>query len=171
MRLSIVLFITTLVLLFNVLALPDTRRAVKQQKEQTTSTSIGRGALPAHQAVGPVYDKAPKLSSEELAEVNERVEEVDLHVPVPEGKRFTKIPPPNSPATQPVNSQPQPVAPGDKNGHQSFESLSSNDLRYQAVHDLNLFETSNPSDVNEPSLGSMGNTIFWTGNWYASVSS
>jgi hypothetical protein len=171
MRLSIVFFITTLVLLFDFFALPDTRRVVQQQTEQTTSTSVGRGALPAHHAVGPIYDKAPALSSEKLAEMNERVEEVDLHVPLPEGKQFTKIPPPTSPATQPVNLQPQSVDLGFRNSPQLFQALSSNDLRYQAVHDLNSLETNFPSEVSEPSLGSMGNTIFWSGNWYASISS
>jgi hypothetical protein len=168
MRLSIVFFVAALILLFEVFARPDTRHPVKQQTEQTT---VGRGALPAHQTVGPIYDKAPALSPEEFGEMNERVEEVDLHVPLPEGKRFTKIPPPNSPPTHPVKSQPQSIDLGFRNSSQSPLALSANDLRYQAVHDLFSSETGSPSEVNEPSLGSMGNTIFWTGNWYASISS
>jgi hypothetical protein len=121
-----------------------------------------------HTTVGPIYDKAPTMTVEQLNETKEKLDDVDLH-PLPPGQPWSQIPAPTSPPTTPITSTPAAMDRSQKLFAEP-EASGPTDFRYQAVHDLSLSETSNTAVVDEPSIGSMGNTILITGNWYASLS-
>jgi hypothetical protein len=137
-------------------------RRVSGHPQVTTGATI----YPEHES-GRVYDKAPLVSKGELKEMRESTEEVDLHPEIPQGEIWETIPAPNSPPTTPVTSMAQEWNPSRESAAQP-EALGPNDFRYQAVHDIS--EVGSTSTVDEPSVGNMGNTILFTGNWYAAVS-
>jgi Calx-beta domain-containing protein/CARDB protein len=121
----------------------------------------------AHKAVGRTSTKPPVINEEEIAERRERIESVNRTVPLAQGEVWTVIPRPTTPPTRPVIANPilqnlsRTAIP---------EALGPNDLRYQVVHDLTLSEIGQPSVVDEPSVGNVGDTVFLTGNWYAARS-
>jgi hypothetical protein len=110
----------------------------------------------------PLLKEPPRMTPEELKKYEEalRKSHVPIIVPVdPEVRPETIIP--TSPETLPTHlPEPDevnvPLAPGT--------------FTFYRVHPLTLAETSNPSSTNEPSLGVNGRVVFWTGNWYASIS-
>ncbi|MBS1792163.1 MAG: pre-peptidase C-terminal domain-containing protein [Acidobacteria bacterium] len=119
--------------------------------------AAGTGSVQPRRATGPVTSELPVLTDEQKEMRDE--EEIET-VPVPQGRVYSSIPPPQDPPTQVAvgGTGAQPNAP--------------NDFKYQLVHDFTASEvaTSQRSSTNEPSVGNIGNTVFYTGNWYAARS-
>ncbi len=117
----------------------------------------GTGTVQPRRATGPVTSELPELTDEQKKMRDE--EEIET-VPVPQGRIYSSIPPPQDPPTQVAvgGTGAQPNAP--------------NDFKYQLVHDFTASEvaTSQRSSTNEPSVANIGNTVFYTGNWYAARS-
>jgi len=105
-----------------------------------------------HMARGEIYSKPPaKIPDEEQPEL-------EAEIPVPQGRIWSSIPKPTVPESRP-NSLPDKTLPA-----------APNDFKIQFLHDLTGVEVGNRSTVNEPSLGNMGDTIFYSANWFAARS-
>jgi phosphodiesterase/alkaline phosphatase D-like protein len=119
------------------------------------------GIVKPRTAVGPIYPQIPRLTSEQLKAQEEELNEVNMPPELP-GER--KNAPPVNPPTESAPDQGGAIK-------STLAPAAANDFAYRTVHDLSPTEASNTrSVIGEPSVGSMGNTIFYTGNWYAARS-
>jgi hypothetical protein len=106
--------------------------------------------LPAHRARGPVYEQAPPPPP--IGVHLRELEEEQPRVPIIEDGLH--IPPEQMTETESIETSEQPQAAG------TFVTLRNSSIT----------PAFNISSVNEPSVGSQGDGIFTTFNWYAAVS-
>ncbi|MBI4465406.1 MAG: hypothetical protein HY647_11935 [Acidobacteria bacterium] len=112
-------------------------------------------------AVGPVYATSPELTPAQLDALERATEESHRPTPVPPGDRNPIVSPPADPPTA-LTDPVQAMA--------DLTVQAATDFAVQRSHDLTEISTSQRSMVHEPSLGNMGDTIFFTANWYAAKS-
>ena len=131
------------------------------QSGQVTTNS---GYIEWHPPVQSPFLSKPPLTPEEIARLKEGMNRVRILPPVPVDPRIdpSTIRPMNPPTevtefARERDSGAGPMAPGD------FTWFENTALTTAATNDRN-------SNRNEPSFGAAGNVVFWTGNWYASVS-
>ena len=129
-----------------------------QQNESLASAVISE----PHFATGPIYTQVPLLTPEQLKMREEELKEVNKLPPLPGERRNT----------DPTDA---PTAPQDDTYLLPLRSAKSpnapSDFIYKRVHDLPSSEaSSSQSVINESSVGNMGDTVFFTGNWYAARS-
>ncbi|MDX6290478.1 MAG: hypothetical protein QOH42_2277 [Blastocatellia bacterium] len=113
---------------------------------------------------GPVYSKIPELTPAQANALKRDSEEEEPSVRVPQGRVWTEIPKPADPSTAPVLGE-----GGLQQMSGSISPQAASDFRYQQTTDLSLGSASF-SEIHEPSVASMGSTVFYTGNWYAARS-
>lgn len=114
--------------------------------------------------MGPIHSQVPKLTPEQLKAQEEELNEVN---------RLPQLPgePRNAPPVDPPTK-----ANLDKrwlmDSSRKLGPEAANDFTYGIVHDLTPTEASgNRSVIDEPSVANVGNTVFYSGNWYAARSS
>jgi hypothetical protein len=160
-----ILQMKVMLLLWVILAL-----AILNQLTLTPSLAQdGSGSIEASEGVviSPSFDVSNEVLAEPpqfSAEVREQLEEV---------LRKTHLPGPVIPVAEDVIAIPSGLEtevqwPGDVT---STEPQAPNDFRYFRAADLGAgAPTSFTSIVNEPSVGNDGNVVFYSGNWYAAIS-
>lgn len=102
---------------------------------------------------GPVYAEPPALTEAQLEALQRARDATNLPVPIPAADSAPFAAPPSDPQTS------FGVAP-----------QSSTDFHLQRWDDLTEIASSERSVVHEPSVGNMGDTVFYTANWYAARS-
>lgn len=132
-----------------------------------------KGTAVSHEATGPIYPEMPLLTREQAEAMAEEVEEANPTIRIPEGSGKKILSTPVDAPTSPVLSDklpradvvdsPQKATP---NGPQA-----ATDFVYATVRDVPTSAAIQRSSVGEPGVGNMGNTILYTGNWYAARSS
>jgi len=117
--------------------------------------SAGEGVAFPSVAWGPVYSTPPAGPHRVIEDRDEPV------VPVPEGEAWAALPQAPTPPTE---------APSDAGLLLEPNALNTFTIN---LHDIGPSEVapSERSTVHEPSVGNMGNTVFFTANWYAARSS
>jgi hypothetical protein len=151
------------------MAAPVKAKTIRVDKSQirdgSGEDSAQSGTASPRAAVGPIYSRIPKLTPEQLREQEKELNEVNqLPVPITQGEPRNASP--ANPPTEPTLGQ-----RGLIKANPNVEPEAPNDFTYRIVHDLTAGEASgNRSVVDEPSTANMGNTIFFTGNWYAARS-
>lgn len=135
----------------------------------TGESPVENGVAKPRKAEGPIYARAPQRAST-------RAEGGSGARPRRPAKvrraDFTNaVPLPEIPPTKPVISGGASLeAKSDAATKTGAEAAAPDSFRYQAVHNFSTSEASSRSSVGNPSVGNMGNTIFYTGNWYAARS-
>ncbi|MBI1925081.1 hypothetical protein HYR99_12635 [Candidatus Poribacteria bacterium] len=125
---------------------------------QVGQVRAGEVFIVPHPAVqGPLLKQPPQLTSAQRFRLEQALDRTHgrIIVPVAPNVRPEDIQP-TSPETSPA--QVEPLAPGD------FRFFQNSAL-------LDTATANSTSVINEPSLGVNENAVFWTGNWYAAVSS
>jgi List-Bact-rpt repeat protein len=114
----------------------------------------GTGVAQALSATGPVFSTPPPdpIDSETRERQRRRT-----HLPTPLMYATTQ----NLSTATSAPTLPQAAPEG---------AFAANDFVFEQVHDLSTQEAPLASIIGEPSLGSVGSTIFYTGNWYAARS-
>ncbi len=140
----------------------------KQQDLQVVNSGQGVsqiGVAKPDISSGPVYSKIPELTTQQAETLQREIHENEPTVPVLQGKVWTQIPSPTDPPVGPVTNA---IDLGKQ--FRSITPQALTDFRYQQVTDLTTQISPSLSEVNDPSVANMGNTVFFTGNWYAARS-
>jgi hypothetical protein len=135
----------------------------------------GSGVAKPHAAKGPIYEQLPQLSPERAELLEEEIEEANPMVKIPQGSDIKVLQAPRDPPTEAVESNAtrpdlHQVKTFSTSDGQSVQPAATNDFIYGTVSDISANAAASRSSVGEPSVGSMGNTIFYSGNWYAALS-
>ncbi|MBV8858798.1 MAG: pre-peptidase C-terminal domain-containing protein [Acidobacteria bacterium] len=181
-------------------AQPDSAADAKPPAAQTAPAGLassivasGRaaangGTAVPHEASGPVYQKVPSLTAERAELMNEEMKEINPAVPIRPGDGKVILDTPADPPTAPVTLGHLPGANMVDTPQRAYreesaapsgkaapdvppQAAAATDLVYGTVRDIPVGASGQRGAVGEPSVGSMGNTIFYTGNWYAARSS
>jgi hypothetical protein len=135
----------------------------------------GNSTADPHDASGPVYKSVPPLTQAQAETMAEEMNEANPVIRTPKGSGAKVLSTPIDPPTSPVSPVTLPAAnivntPLKANASEP-QSQATNDFVYSTVRDIPTSAAAQRSTVGEPSVGNMGNTIFYTGNWYAARSS
>ncbi|HKV38887.1 MAG TPA: hypothetical protein VJX67_06715, partial [Blastocatellia bacterium] len=137
------------------------------QDRQSSGQTAAVGTSSPHRARGPISSRLTGQEHHE-AEMHEEPE-----VPVPQGIRWNTIPAPLGPPSQAPTKAMRPSRTRRNIGSRTpLSPQAATDMTYQVEHDFLPSEVApgQRSAVQEPSLASMGRTVFFTGNWYAAFS-
>ena len=146
---------------------PETASTIQGDLRTIVSSgqeTAGNGEAQPQLAKGTLSSGVPALSASQV-ETRERELQEDFEtVPIRQDP-MDALPAPANPTTEPASDQPSPST--NKSG---VEPQAANDLVFPTVTDLTSSAAPNRSVIDEPSVGNMGNTVFYSGNWYAAVS-
>lgn len=135
-----------------------------------------KGVVGSHRTSGPIYKEVPPLTREQSQELEREQSKANPMIVIPPGEGTRVINAPLDPPTDTPISRSGLLPPG--NFVNSFEKVAGTEVNqaaptdfiYRTVRDIPAGAALNRSTVGEPSLANMGNTIFYTGNWYAAIS-